>query len=137
MTLEIEFTHSPETTDLATLSRGLTQALPEGISEVGSFGFFIRNHLGEIIAGASGNLMFGSIYTSLLWVSPDLRNQGYGRRLMQSVEKLGKDSECSFATLNTFSFQALPFYLSLGYFVEFERKGYVQSAVNYFLRKQL
>jgi GNAT superfamily N-acetyltransferase len=136
MKFKIDYLSKLGLEDLELISRGLTEALPPGIPPIESFGFLIRDSQEKVGAGLAGNLMFGSIYTSLLWVSLPLRSQGCGRLLMEEVEALGKSKNCGFATVNTFSFQALPFYLHLGYQIEFERKGYVNGAINYYLRKQ-
>jgi ribosomal protein S18 acetylase RimI-like enzyme len=39
--------------------------------------------------------------------------------------------------VNTMDWEAKPFYESLGYTVEFERKGYDLNSIAYFLRKNL
>ena len=135
--LKIEHNSAPDRVDIDVLGRGLDAALPQGIAPVEPFGFFIRDDSGSVVAGAYGYTLFGSIYTDMLWVAPHLRAGGYGTQLMHSVERLGRDKACTFATVTTFSFQALPFYQKLGYHVEFERHGYTKSSTHYFLRKAL
>ena len=54
---------------------------------------------------------------------------------MQAVEKLGKEKGCLFSTVNTMDWEALDFYKKLGYQVEFERRGYVNNSIFYFLLK--
>jgi GNAT superfamily N-acetyltransferase len=137
MLLELEYKSDPSASDLEFLSQGLTNSLPENISAIEPFGFFLRDESNTILAGASGYKLFGSIYTHLLWVIPSLRGQGHGTALMQAVEKLGREKNCRLATVNTFSFQALPFYLALGYQIDFERKGYENGAINYYLSKTI
>ena len=137
MDIKIEYTNQPEKRDTNVLFNGISETVPPGLSPVESFGFFIRDNNGTVIAGASGWIMFGGIYTDLLWVSTELRGQGQGGRLMKAVEDLGVAKHCRFATVNTFNFQALPFYLALNYVIQLERKGYDGAAINYFLYKSL
>lgn len=102
------------------------------------FAFFIRSDEEQIIAGCSGYIMYGSIYTDLLWVHKDYRQKGFGRRLMEKVHTYGKEMHCTIATVATMSFQdAREFYENLGYECDFERHGYVDNATCMFLKKVL
>ncbi len=136
MIMELEY-KIPSAEELEILSQGLINALPANMTAIESFAFFLRDEKNTIRGGASGHLLFGSIYTHLLWVTDALRGQGHGTALMRAVETLGRKKNCRLATVNTFSFQALPFYLALGYQIDFERKGYENSATNYYLSKAL
>lgn len=82
-------------------------------------------------------MFYGSLYVDLLWVESSLRGQGVGRRLMVSVEALAHKHQCHFIAVNTMEWEALDFYLKLGFFVEFERQGFDKGSVMYFLRKDL
>jgi ribosomal protein S18 acetylase RimI-like enzyme len=73
----------------------------------------------------------------MLWISEEVRHQGWGRKLMEEAEKLGKERKCSFATVNTMDWEALTFYQKLGYTIEFIREGFEHHSIMYFLRKQL
>jgi GNAT superfamily N-acetyltransferase len=136
MRIELEY-KIPSPEEIETLSQGLTSALPANMTPIDSFGFFLRGEKNVILGGASGFMLFGSIYTHILWVTDSLRGQGHGTDLMRAVEKLGREKNLPLATVNTFSFQALPFYLKLGYQVDFERPGYENGASNYYLSKKL
>jgi GNAT superfamily N-acetyltransferase len=70
--------------------------------------------------GAAAGGLWG--YTSIKWLYVDLlvvpepmRNSGLGTRLMQMAEAEALRRGCVGAWLNTFSFQAKPFYEKLGY----------------------
>jgi GNAT superfamily N-acetyltransferase len=124
-----------------------TQKLWEGISAHAAevrglhpgkpFAFFIKNSLNFIKGGCSGYIFYGSLYVDLLWVEPLLRGQDYGTQLMESAEILARENGCYFMTVNTMDFEALDFYKKLGFIVEFERSGYDNNSVFYFLRKDL
>jgi ribosomal protein S18 acetylase RimI-like enzyme len=56
---------------------------------------------------------------------------------MQKAETLAKQSGCRFIAVNTFDWEALEFYKKLGFYVEFERKGFDKNSTFCFLRKDL
>jgi ribosomal protein S18 acetylase RimI-like enzyme len=51
----------------------------------------------------------------IIWVSEDLRNQGYGTKLMLAAEAEGIKQGCTHSQLETLPFQAKEFYQKLGY----------------------
>lgn len=81
--------------------------------------------------------MYGGLFVGQLWVKETLRGMGYGTQLMQKAEELAEKSGCNFIAVNTFDWEALDFYKKLGYYVEFERKGFDNNSTFYFLRKNL
>ncbi len=102
------------------------------------FAFFIRDNANTIIAGCSGEIMFGSIYTGSLWVHPAYRKQGLARQLMEKVHHHGYAMGCHIASVLTMSFQsARGFYEKLGYECDLERHGYIGNSSCLFLKKQL
>ena len=70
-----------------------------------------------------------------LWITPPLRHQGWGTKLMKEAEKIGKERGVRFVTVNTMDWEALPFYKKLGYSVEFTREGYDKNSKMFMLRK--
>jgi GNAT superfamily N-acetyltransferase len=69
----------------------------------------------EIVAGLTGETALGWLYIDLLWVSDGRRRKGLGRTLMARAEAEARKRGARNAYLNTFSFQARPFYKKLGY----------------------
>ena len=76
---------------------------------------FLRSSEGEILGGLTGYRVWGWLHVDLLWVSEDLRGQGYGSRLLEEAEEEAIRDGCTHAFLDTFDFQALPFYERQGY----------------------
>ena len=76
-----------------------------------------RDDSGRLIGGASGNTLGRWLYVARLWVAPERRGTGLGRRLMEAVEAEARRRGCAESFLNTFAFQARPFYERLGYAV--------------------
>lgn len=118
----------------AVLIEGIIQeaAKAKGLSRVRSFAFFI-----VILAGVKGATIYGCLYVDLLWVAPEFRQKGWGSELIHECEKLGVERQCTFASLTTMDWEALPFYQKLGYQIEFTREGFEKNSKMYFLRKSL
>ncbi len=107
----------PKQEEIRLLSQGLTDhALP--FTKVPGFktiAVFMRDERGQVVGGAWGQINWNWFYVSVLWLSDNLRGGGYGRRLMAELEQAARAQGCEQAHLDTFSFQARPFYEALGY----------------------
>jgi ribosomal protein S18 acetylase RimI-like enzyme len=130
---------SPDSTDVAILSKGLSKH-----SESKNFPYdqqplaiFIRNQHGEIIGGLSGATAWGWLHISLFWLSEELRGKGYGKKLIGLAETEALERGCKKAHLDTFSFQALGFYQKLGYEIFGELDDYPENAKRFYLKKTL
>jgi len=130
---------NPILEDLQILNDGIAKQAKEkkDMIQLDFFAFFIRDENDRIIGGCAGDNMYGSLYIGQLWIDEQLRGKGYGTQLMQKAEDLAKNSGCNFMAVNTFDWEALNFYKKLGFFVEFERKGFDKDSIFYFLRKNL
>ncbi len=136
---EITYQEHASAKEEEALLEGVIQAaaIAKGMSRIQPFAFFIKNCEKAILAGAKGVSLYGCLYVDLLWVSPELRRLGLGSKLMHACERLAQERECTFVTLTTMDWEALPFYQKLGYEVEFVREGYEKSSKMYALRKNL
>ncbi len=102
-----------------------------------SFALVLRDPRGEVVGGLLGEVYWGWLHVDLLWVHASLRGRGHGARLMRTAEREALARGCGSAFLDTFSFQALPFYEHLGYEVFGELSGFPPGHTRYFLRKSL
>jgi ribosomal protein S18 acetylase RimI-like enzyme len=109
----------------------------KGMDRICSFGICIEDEKQKLLGGATGVTYYGCLYVDMLWVKDDLRHQGWGARLMQEAEKIGIERRCTFATVNTMDWEALPFYQKLGYVIEFIREGFEKDSKLFMLRKNL
>jgi GNAT superfamily N-acetyltransferase len=75
----------------------------------------IRGDDGMIAGGFWGATMFEWMHVGLLFVPESLRGQGVGSALMATAEDEARKRGCRGAFVDTFSFQAAPFYEKLGY----------------------
>jgi GNAT superfamily N-acetyltransferase len=134
----LEYESNPSATDLDMIKNGVLRAAEQaGMGPTLPFAFFLRDDERSIVGGAFGHTMYGMIYTDYLWVDPSYRNRGHATQILQAIENLGRSRGCTFATLLTLSWEALPLYLKLGYQIEFERRGFEHNAIMYYLRKDL
>ncbi|NNE91761.1 MAG: GNAT family N-acetyltransferase [Verrucomicrobiales bacterium] len=92
---------------------------------------------GDMVGGLNGIAGMDWLYVHVLWVDEEHRKTGIGSELMHEAESLAKDRGCKSSCLTTFSFQALEFYLALGYEVFGELKDYPEGHDLYFLKKVL
>ena len=139
MNYQISYEANPTSEDIQILNDGIMEQAKQkkGMKQLDFFAFFIRGDHGNIVGGCAGDNMYGGMFVGQLWVNEQLRGKGYGTQLMQRAEDLAKESQCNFIAVNTFDWEALEFYKKLGYYVEFERKGFDKNSTFYFLRKDL
>lgn len=97
----------------------------------------LRDDEDRIVGGAIGETNWGWLHVTVLAVSEEPRGQGWGSRLMREMERLALDRGCRHAWLDTFSFQARPFYERLGYRVFGMLPDYPSGQERYFLAKPL
>lgn len=76
---------------------------------------FLRTDSGEIKGGLIGRALAGWLHIDTLFVDPDYRRRGYGAAMMKVAEDEARARGCKYAWLDTFEFQARPFYERLGY----------------------
>lgn len=125
---------------IMTMYEGLGKNISKqtGIAELGkSVRIFIHDGNNKIVGGISGELFGGWVYVSLLWVEESLRNRGYGTRLIGLLEDEAKRLGCRHAHLDTYSFEARPFYEKAGYEVFAILDDYPEGHRKYFLKKSL
>ena len=135
----IETTADPAQKDIDALTSGLNA---HSKPQVGAPGFepvaaFARDRAGIVKGGVYANINWQWLQVKLLWVSEDCRGTGTGAALMAKIEALAIERGCRHAHVDTFSFQARPFYERLGYRVFAELDDYPEGHSRYYLRKTL
>ena len=139
MKLNITYDSDPKHHDTQVLWAGISRhpSLMRNQEPGKPFAFFVRDELNQIHGGCSGFIFYGCCYIDLLWVETKMRGKSYGKELINSVEQLATKDNCNFIAVNTMDWEALDFYKQLGFYVEFERKGFDKDSILYFLRKNL
>jgi GNAT superfamily N-acetyltransferase len=99
--------------------------------------FVVRGAGGEVVAGLLGEIWGGWLQVDVLWVAEALRGQGQAGRLMAAAEAYAIEKGCVGAVLDTFSFQARPFYERLGYRVFGQLADYPPGHTRFYMEKRL
>lgn len=137
--VSVELDEHPSATDLRQILDGVRafnqsvagQAPPRSVA------CFLRDDNGQIAGGAHGELWGRSVHIAAMWVAESQRGKGYGSALLTAVEECAVRHGATLAYVETTSFQARPFYESLGYRVFGELEGIDERATLFFLRKDL
>jgi GNAT superfamily N-acetyltransferase len=137
--IELSVETAPDAREIEALAHGLTaHALP--ITRRRGFeplAVFARDAEGALVGGVSGLVNWTWLHISLFWVSDALRRQGLGSRLLASIEAAALARGCTQAHLDTFSYQARPFYERHGYSLFATLEDYPPGHQRFFLRKRL
>jgi GNAT superfamily N-acetyltransferase len=103
--------------DVATVEAGL---LAFNVAKIGPpnespVRIFLRDADGRVVGGLLGHIRWRWLYVAKLWVEDSLRGQGHGASLMNAAEEHARSLGCTGAYVDTFEYQARPFYEKLGY----------------------
>src|SRR5580692_12994418 len=109
----------------------------EASSEWYPVAFFLRAENGEILGGLLGDIWAAWLHVRTLAVAAPARGHGFGRELMKRAELYAVELGCTDAFLETFSFQARPFYEKLGYRVFGMLENHPAGHQHYFMTKKL
>jgi GNAT superfamily N-acetyltransferase len=99
--------------------------------------FVARDSKGVVVGGILGHTRWRWMYVAKLWVDEHARGHGLGSRLMAAAEDLARSRGCTDVSLDTFDYQARPFYEKLGYELFGTLEGYPPGSRQYYLRKRL
>lgn len=91
----------------------LRQRAPQGRIE--SLTLSVTGSDNGLVAGLVGSTSYGWLLIKLLWVAPQLRQQGYGRALVADALARAKALQCHGAWLDTSNFEARQFYIAMGF----------------------
>jgi GNAT superfamily N-acetyltransferase len=99
--------------------------------------FFLRDEAGEVLGGLLGDIWAAWLHVRTLAVAAPARRRGFGRELMKQAELYAVKRGCTDAFLDTFSFEARPFYEKLGYHVFGVLENHPVGYRHFFMTKQL
>jgi GNAT superfamily N-acetyltransferase len=98
---------------------------------------FVRDDEGRVVGGLLGHIRWRWLYVAKLWIDEAHRGGGQGVALMRAAESLARSRGCAGAYLDTFEYQARPFYEKLGYAIFGTLDGYPPGFRQYYLAKRL
>lgn len=99
--------------------------------------FVARDVDGNVVGGILGHTRWRWLYIAKLWIDATVRGQGIGTKLMAAAEELARSRGCTDVSLDTFDFQARPFYEKLGYELFGTLEGFPPDSRQFYLRKSL
>jgi GNAT superfamily N-acetyltransferase len=97
----------------------------------------IRNDAGDIVGGVTGEAWADWLFVQLLWLDEAHRGQDLASRAMDAIEDEARAFGAKRAYLDTFSFQARPFYEKRGYRVFGTLENYPDAHSRYWMTKSL
>ena len=125
--------------EAAVVDAGLGAANEEAapLRDVRPLAVFAREPAGAVVGGAVGRTWGQCCELKQLWVAMSYRGQGVGSELLRAFERRAVERRCRQAYLDTFSFQARPFYEALGYKVVLEIGGFDVGISKYTMIRNL
>jgi GNAT superfamily N-acetyltransferase len=108
-----------------------------GEADFAALHVYARDARGELVGGLVGGTYWGWLHVESLWVRDAHRHRGVGTRLLQLAEAEAVKRGCASVYLDTFSFQARPFYEKLGYRCVGTAPDFPSGHERYFMVKPL
>ncbi len=100
------------------------------------FAIALKGDDATVRGGVYANAWAGMLFIRWFWIDEALRSQGHGRKLLSAAEDEGRRRGCTAVYLDTFEFQARPFYEKHGYEM-FGTLDYPAGFKRFFLQKPL
>jgi GNAT superfamily N-acetyltransferase len=133
----ITIDEQPAPTDQQVIQQGLHDfnVAVIGPSNERPISCFVRDAGGRVVGGLLGHVKWRWLYVAKLWLPEGVRGHGVGSRVMAAIEDYAWSQDCLGVYLDTFEYQALPFYQKLGYELYGTLEGYPPGYRQYYLRK--
>jgi predicted N-acetyltransferase YhbS len=135
----LEITETPTERDEIALTEAII-AYSEtfaGSRDGRQFGLVVRDAAGAVTGGLWARPQWGLLFIETLILPETLRRGGLGTRLMRMAEQEASNRGYAGVFLDTFTFQARPFYERLGYTVFAVIKDYPPGHSRFMLAKRL
>ena len=137
--MRIELEASPSEQTLAAVRAGMRRYTEARVpwAEYSDLSLVARDDGGAVVAAALGETGRGWLHVSVVWVDERSRGRRLGTRLVAAMEAEAVRRGCHGAYLDTFSYQARPFYEKLGYEVFGTLDDYPPGHQRFYMRKRL
>ena len=125
--MKTRLSHAPTENDLEGIKTGLRNFNKNFIpqSTLRALGIFVEDENGNKQAGIVAETVGNWMYIQMLWVDESLRGKDVGTQLMTEAEEEAKARGCRYSLVDTFSFQARPFYERMGYSMQMALEDYI------------
>jgi GNAT superfamily N-acetyltransferase len=77
--------------------------------------FFLKDESGAIRGGVLAYVWGRWLHVDTVWIEEEFRGQDWGTRMLEAAHEAGREKGAEAAFLDTFSWQARPFYERMGY----------------------
>lgn len=129
MTIKTRITANPTHDDIEAVKNGLREynhhfIAPDVFKELA---VFIEDEAGNKTGGLIAETVGKFLNIKFLWVDKSLRGQDCGTLLMREAEEEAIARGCQYALVDTFSFQARPFYERLGFECKMTLEDYIED----------
>lgn len=130
--------HAPRE-DVETVIHGLRQFNAGFIGEpdMQAVQIFLRDQHNAVVGGLLGHSVYRWMFVAKLWVSETVRRRGLGSALLDAAEAEARARDCLGMYLDTFEYQARPFYEKHGFELFGTLDGYPPGYRQFYLAKRL
>ncbi|MFO1259115.1 MAG: GNAT family N-acetyltransferase [Gammaproteobacteria bacterium] len=135
--IKIRVDTNPSKTDDEFVRDALHQFNIQQVGKEDHYSAFATDSTNEIVGGISVYAEISSIYIDILWVHESKRGQGIGSQLLKAVEQEAIRRKIPFSTTDTFTFQAVDFYIKNDYQKIGIIENYLEGHDRIFFRKKL
>ncbi|HJR66060.1 MAG TPA: GNAT family N-acetyltransferase [Gemmatimonadaceae bacterium] len=137
--VRVELEERPRADDACVVTEGLRAFNRAVIGDPNEreLAVFVRDASARVIGGLLGHVKWRWVYVAKLWLPDELRGRGVGTRVMRVIEEYARAHACLGIYLDTFEYQALPFYEKLGYVQFGVLEGYPPGYRQFHLFKTL
>lgn len=137
--MEIRLKLDPDAADEDVIRNGLRDYNERagGPTEFQPVAFMLHDEAGQAVGGLMGVAFYDWLYVQYLHVPQSLRRQGLGRQLLERAEAFARERGLTGVWLDTFDFQARPFYEKLGYRLFGTLPDHPVGGARHFLAKRL
>jgi GNAT superfamily N-acetyltransferase len=101
------------------------------------FAVFVRDEAGVSIGGLEASVRWNWLHIDNLWLPEAVRRRGIGASVLRAAEAFAMERACTASYVDTYEFQALPFYERQGYNVFGVQEGFPPGYSRYYLQKAL
>ena len=101
-----------------------------------SFCLMVRDENGALRGCVQARTAYTWLCIQKLWMDPEIRGQGFAKKLVLEAERIALERGCHSAHVDTLSCQAPEFYQKLGYEIFAELDNYSAGNKRCFLKKE-
>lgn len=138
-TTKITIEYAPSIHDKFSLMKNLYEAnIANGMLEGTQCWVLMKDIQSHLVGGCKFYLFDDFIYIDELWIHDSFQHQGYGEKLLFTIEEEAKRKKCKISQVETYDFQnAKTFYEKYGYKEESRHSLMNGKHMMYFLKKVL